>query len=137
MSNIGSPYRPIREAVAKKDGSVAVEVVGQEDFREYINSFKDQCDVQLLVERAMNGEPELLNQRSGAYGDFTNMPKTFAEVCQKVIDANRLFESLPADKRANFDNDVFKFLASADDPEFLVKTGWFKHEEPVGEESKE
>lgn len=133
MSNIGSPYRPIRDAVVKKDGTTVVEVVGQEDFRAYINSFKDQCDVQLLVERAMNGEPEVLNQRQGMYGDFTQMPKTFAEVCQKVIDAHNLFDSLSPDKRAIFDNDISKFIAAADQPDFAEKLGWIQKKEEVKE----
>lgn len=125
FSNHGDRFREIREPVFS-DGSLSVEVVGKEDLYDYIQSFADSCDIQKLVNRALNGEPELLNQSVGSYGDFTEFPKTYAEALQKIIDAQNLFEKLPMENRSIFGNDVFKFIAGMDDPDWMTKAGFVK-----------
>lgn len=130
---IGSPFRKVRKPIVKEDGSIRVEVVGKEDFRAYINSNRDACDVALLVSRAVNGEPDLLNQRIGSYGDFTQMPKTYAEMLQKMIDAKDIFDALPADKKALFDNDLMKFISKVGEDDFFVKAGILERIEDVKE----
>lgn len=125
FSNGGSRIREIREPVVK-DGKLSVEVVGKEDFQDYIESFSDQVDLENIVARAMNGDTEALNQRIGSYGDFTTFPKTYAEALQRIIDAKNLFDSLPVSVRNNFENDVYKFVSSLDEPDFLDKIGYVK-----------
>lgn len=122
FSNMGSRIREIREPVLK-DGKISVEVIGKEDFQDYINSFADSCDIASIVARSVT-EPELLNQRQGSYGDFTEFPKTYAEALQKVIDAKNLFDSLPQSNKDQFGNDVMTFISSLDDPEWPVKAGF-------------
>lgn len=137
FSNAGSPFREIRQPVVR-DGKVVVEVVGKENFNDFINSFADSCDINVLVSRAVNGEPEVLNRRQGMYGDFTQFPKTYAEVLQRVINANSLFDSLPADIRVRFDNDVYKFISEMDNADWFEKAGFVqKKTEEVKEEVKE
>lgn len=135
FSNMGTPYRIIREPALTKDGHLEVVEVGKEDMRDYINSFSDSCDIENIVARAMNGEPELLQARQGAYGDFTQFPKTYAEALQKVIDATNLFNSLSVDVRSRFDNDVFKFISQLDEPDWAVKAGFVQP--PADEDVKE
>lgn len=122
FSNMGSRICEIREPVLK-DGKISVEVVGKEDFQDYISSFADSCDIASIVARSVT-EPELLNQRQGSYGDFTEFPKTYAEALQKVIDAKNLFDSLPQSNKDQFGNDVMTFISSLDDPEWPVKAGF-------------
>lgn len=131
FSNMGTPYRIVREPALSKDGKLEVVEVGKEDMRAYINSFADSCDVETIVSRAMNGEPELLEMRKGAFGDFTQFPKTYAEALQRVIDAKNIFDGLSADVRSRFDNDVFKFVSEMDNEDWLEKAGFKSFEEDV------
>lgn len=122
FSNIGSRYREIREPVLE-DGRRVVKVVGKEDLQDYINSFADACDVELLVRKAVNGDDTALNQRQGMYGDFSDFPKTYAEVLQRVIDAENLFQKLPPDVRARFENSTYKFISEMDEPDWALRAG--------------
>ena len=126
FSNGGSRIREIREPVMR-DGHLVVEVVGKEDLQDYINSFGDSVDVELLVARAVN-EPEILNQRQGMYGDFTEFPKTYAEVLDKITSATNLFNSLPVDVRSRFSNDVYTFISEMDKKDWAVKAGFVQPE---------
>ena len=123
FSNGGSRFRQIREPLVK-DGKISVEVVGKEDLQDYINSFADSVDVDLIVARAVNGDPDALNQRQAMYGDFTQFPKTYAEMLDKMIQGQTLFESLPLDVRNRFDNNVYTFLSQMDEPDWLEKAGF-------------
>lgn len=137
-SNPGSRYRDVRQPVVDDDGSVKVVVVGQEDLQAEINSHADECNVSYLVERAANGDPLALNQRPGMYGDFTQYPKTYAEMLQRVIDAESFFSTLDPKVRAEFGNDVFKFIAGMDQPDWAEKAGFVKpSDDSVSEEVKE
>lgn len=123
FSNGGSRIREIREPVVK-DGKWSVEVTGKEDFQDYIESFSDSCDIENIVRRAINGDDSALNQRFGAYGDFTVYPKTYAEALEKMIAANNLFLSLKPEVRAVFDNDIFTFISEMDKPGWAEKAGF-------------
>ena len=57
------------------------------------------------------------------YGDFTTLPRTYAEALQALTDAENFFMSLPVETRAKFDHDPYKFIASMDKPGFLEKLG--------------
>lgn len=126
LSNGGSPIKEIREPFVNKDGSIDVRVTGKESLQDYIQSFKDSCNVEYLVKRAVNGDIDALNQRSGSYGDFTEMPKTLAEAIQRVIDAQSFFDTLSPDVKAGFDNDFNKFLAQSMDVKVLESVGLIK-----------
>ena len=95
FSNPGSPIHEIYSPVVKDDGSIELEVSGVENTDEYIQSFLESCDINVIVSRIENGELDLLNQRTGSFGDFTDMPKTFAEMLQLKIDSELMFNSLP------------------------------------------
>lgn len=138
FSNPGTRERLIRKPLLK-DGKISVEVVGKEDLYDFIQSFADQCDIESIVLRAANGEPELLSRRSGTFGDFTVFPKTYAEVLQKVIDATSMFEGLSPDIRGRFDNDVYKFISSMDDADWLERAGFVTADNvpPVDEKESE
>ena len=132
FSNGGSRIREIREPLLK-DGKISVEVVGKEDIQEYINSFADSVDINNIIERAMNGEPELLEQRKGYYGDFSEYPKTYAEMLDRVIQAQNIFEKLPLEVKNRFNNDPIQFIAGMDDKDWLEKAGFAVQKEEVKE----
>lgn len=118
VSDPGSPFHTLYRPKVGKDGVIELVESGVENTDDYIQSFADSCDINVILSRVANGETELLHQRNGIFGDFTGMPKTYAEALQLHIDSNRLFESLPADVRKKFDNDENKFFASAGSEEW-------------------
>ena len=88
-------------------------------------SFKDECDINKIVERCMRvGWPE--DPGTAQYGDFAMMPGTLQEAFDMMHDAQDKFAALPSDVRRAFDNDPQQFLLSFQDPakkDLLVSHG--------------
>ncbi|QXN75128.1 internal scaffolding protein [Microvirus mar29] len=106
------------------DGSVELVPSGKEDIYAAIQSHKDSCDIHVLLARYANGDDTALSRVQGVYGDFTEMPKTYADLLNVVIRGEELFNSLPVETRAQFDHSLEKFIVSMDNmPEFLKKVG--------------
>lgn len=96
----------------------AVDDVESERFPRTQQSFKDECDVNLIMKRfERTGVLDHLNVFEGSYGDFTELPTSYHEAVNQVIAAQDMFMTIPARIRAMFDNDPGKFLAFAEDPE--------------------
>ena len=81
------------------------------DLYESIQSHADSVDINLIISRFINGDVSVLNRREPMYFDATEMPKTYAEMYQKVIDAHNYFESLPLDVREKFGHSPETFFA--------------------------
>lgn len=106
------------------DGTIELIPSGKEDWQAYIGSFADECDINTIVARFVNGDVNALSVRNGVYGDFTEMPKTYAEMLQLQIDAQNQFNSLPLDIKEKFNNDFNQFIATAGSEEWLNKLGF-------------
>ena len=123
FTNSGDPIHIILSPVVNDDGTIDLVESGKENTDDMIQSFAESCDINIILKRVANGETELLQQRKGMFGDFTNMPKTYAEVLQLQIDSNNLFNSLPIEIKQKFDNDANKFFVSAGSKEWIDKLG--------------
>lgn len=78
--------------------------VGTENWDSFIQASKDSCDIHKVIARVRNGETQLLNQRDGMYGDFSQMPTTIHDLIALRRNAEALFDSLPEDRKKNFDS---------------------------------
>lgn len=114
-------YSPI----VKEDGTIELMESGKTNIQEYINSFEEECNLQNIIARYTNGDLTALNKFSGTYGDFTEFPKTYAEVLQLQIDSRNLFNSLPIEIKEKFDNDENKFFVQSGSKE------WFEILKPL------
>lgn len=86
---------------------------GEEQITE--QSHKDDCDINLIIERFDGDELAALQKKQPAlYGDFSNAPD-YQESLDIVRNANDQFAGLPSKVRKEFDNDPYKFLAFASD----------------------
>lgn len=101
-----------------EDGSRDLVVSGQIDIYSRIQSFKDSVDLKLTLERFASGDQSAINRRHAFFGDFTHMPTSLAELSQRILDANDLFNNLDLESRRAFDFDAGKFFASIGTPEF-------------------
>lgn len=73
-------------------------------------SFKDDADINVILER-FNVTGELPSSpREPQYGDFLDSPVDYKQAMDVVMSAQSAFNALPARLRARFDNDAVKFV---------------------------
>ncbi len=82
-------------------------------------SFADECDVNNIMARfEKTGVLEHLNTHQGDYADFIGV-EDYHTSLNRIHEATEAFMTIPANIRAEFDNDPGKFVAFADDPKNL------------------
>lgn len=121
-SPTGSPYldeyeyrvdkKGVKELV-KKDTKINVQDKIQADY--------PSTDINLLMKRFALGDTSAIDINKGFYGDFTDMPKTYAELFDRVEAAKAYFDELPADLKAMFDNSYTQFYSEMDSKGFIDK----------------
>lgn len=88
-------------------------------------SFKDECDINVLVKRfGLTGEVPV-GWRMPYYGDFTEA-MSYQDMCDAVISADAAFMELPAELRDRFANDpqrLFDFLSSDKNRDEAIRLG--------------
>lgn len=79
-------------------------------------SFRDSCDINKIIKKAQvaGSLSHLLKYDKAVYGEFTGVDLLTAY--QQVERAQEIFNDLPSEVRAEFDQDAFKFAAFASDP---------------------
>lgn len=100
------------------DGKETLIAIGEHDIYPEIQSHAKSVDINEIILRYQRGDIDVLAQRAGMYGDFTNMPSSYAELYQSVLDAQAYFDSLPLEVRQKFDHSFSKFFTSIGTPEF-------------------
>lgn len=138
-SEPGDSVKVLYSPVFDKNGVMELEESGREDLYAYIQSFKDSVDIHQILKRYEDGDPTVLARVQGAYGDFTNMPSTYAEALNAMISAENYFNGLPVEVRAKFGHSFQQFLASMDKEDFATKMGFksddIPAEQPVVEDA--
>lgn len=109
----GSRFAPVYKPIVKPDGTLELKKSGEKDLYSEIQSHKASTDINEIIRRfTETGDISVFQVREGTYGDFTEMPKTYAEMFQRMIDAEIAFNSLPTDVKEKFNNNVTEFLAA-------------------------
>lgn len=71
---------------------------------------KDACDISRILGRAREtGMIEHTNRYEGTYGNYLGLPD-FVDAQRKIAEAKSMFMSLPAQVRAEFDNEPGAFV---------------------------
>lgn len=86
-----------------------------------IQSHRQSVEPSTLLQRYAQGDVTALNQIEGVYADVVDMPSTYAELFNRVRDAENSFNALPEDVRSLFDNSPVSFWQSIGTPEFASK----------------
>ncbi len=105
------------------DGHLSVTVTGKKDVYPEIQASALSCDINYLISRFAAGDATALSKVQGTYGDFTQFPRSYAELLNQVNRGSELFDALPADVRARFDNSLGVFMQSAGSQEWMDKLG--------------
>jgi phage internal scaffolding protein len=89
-------------------------------------SYKKSTDINVLIAKYQKtGIVPNLHQRTGSYGDFSEVP-TLEDAFERVNSAIEAFNSLPADIRKLMDNDASQlasWLSNEDNHEMAIKYG--------------
>lgn len=96
------------------DGKRDLKKSGEYNLYADIQSYKDSVSIDYILTRFVNGDETALSRVQGIYGDFTNMPTTMAELQQRVIDAEHLFNNLPLEIREQYNFSASEFFAQLD-----------------------
>ena len=106
----------VRELI--KDKEVAI--------YDLIQSHREECEIENIIRRAVEGDYNALNAVNGVFEDITNCPASIAEAQQYIIDAKAEFEKLPKDIKAKFEFNAEMYIAElGNDPKsWLEKTGF-------------
>lgn len=119
----GSPVKTLYGPIFDDRGIMHLTEVGLHNLYAEIQSHAESVDIHVLIQRYQSGDVEALSRVQGAYGDFTQMPTTFAEALNTMIAAEQYFLSLPPDVRARYGHDFNQFIASMDSPTFASDIG--------------
>uniref|UniRef100_A0AAU8AV18 Internal scaffolding protein n=1 Tax=Dulem virus 140 TaxID=3145617 RepID=A0AAU8AV18_9VIRU len=127
-SNLGSPVKQLYQAEYDKDGTLNLVESGRENLYDYIQSHKDSVDIHILLQRYKNGDVSALSRAQGTFGDFTEMPKSYAELLNNLIKGESYFNELPVEVRSKFDHSFQKWLVSAGSDQWMEAMGMPKPE---------
>lgn len=133
-ANVGSRVKPVYSPVYDKNGVIDLEQTGSENLYDYIQSHKDSVDIHKILQRFENGDTVALAKVQGMYGDFTEVPRTYAEALNAIISAEQTFNSLPVETRAKFNHSFSQFLAQSGTVAWAEALGFKAEAAPVAGE---
>ncbi len=110
----GSGMKDTYKMHVDADGKRELKKSGEYNLYADIQSYKDSVSIDYILTRFVNGDETALSRVQGIYGDFTQMPTTMAELQQRVIDAEHLFNNLPLDIREKYNFSASEFFAQLD-----------------------
>ncbi len=117
-ANPGNPVKVLYSPKFASDGSMELVEAGKENLYDYIQSFKESVDINVILKRFAKGDVTALQRRQAMFGDFSDAPATYAEALNSMIVAEQYFNSLPLETRAKFNHNFHTFLVSLDRPDF-------------------
>lgn len=123
-SPVGDLFHDILSPSFRPDGTFELKVTDRVDIKQEINSHRDETDMAFILSRLMVGDDSVLNPRPPMYGDFTQLPTSYAEMLNMVLDGERYFDSLPLEIRNQFDNDRSKWFATIGSDTWLDAMGF-------------
>lgn len=132
IANAGSPVKALFRGKYDANGRVVLEKSGEENLYDYIQSFRDSVDLNVILARFSNGEVDALSKAQGFYADVTDFPKNMAEALNRINQAEEMFNALPLETRQKFDCSFEQFLAQSGTEDWLSKMG-FAVSEPVSD----
>ena len=136
----GDKVFPIRKA-RKKDGVLTVDDTKDNfNMAEYINSFKDSVNIDVLLKRFKAGDQDAIAQFTHEYGDYidlTEIPDNFNDMMALAQRGKDMFNSLPAETKEKFNNNYETFVSSVGSDDWMDKMGYERETPAPATEVKE
>lgn len=110
-SPTGEEYEMRHSAHIDKNGRRFLERDKKVDTYDLIQSHREECEIENIIRRSIEGDYNALNAVNGVYADITNCPSSIAEAQQYIIDAKNEFDKLPKDIKAKFEYNPEIYIA--------------------------
>lgn len=137
----GSKFRKDKMLVTDKCGCKHLEVVGETDQYAVIQSYKEGCDINSLVESyAVTKDLRVFQRKTGSIsGDATMLPKTLAEAHKMLSEAESVYNSLDPSVRLGYGdfNNFLNSVGSIDGVNRVVADVVKKPVNTIGHDNKE
>lgn len=101
---------------------------GQDDLYDMIQSHADSVNIDTILSKFIAGDPDALSKVQGTFGDFTNLPTSYAEMLNVINESEQFFEQLPLEVRERFNHNFGEFISSMDSKDFVKRMGWQESE---------
>lgn len=85
------------ELMLNTEGAGSLEQVGERRSYELIQSYKQETDINYLVQRYMSGDTSVLQRVQGLYTDISDAPESLIEAQERIKTAERIYNTLPAE----------------------------------------
>lgn len=115
LSNPGSPVKILYGPEFDEKGRMTLVEKGRENLYDFIQSFKESVDIHVLLKRFSNGETDVLSKIQGFYGDFSEFPRTYADLLNTVNEGEAFFNGLPVEVRSKFGHSFPVFMSALSD----------------------
>ena len=109
-ANGGSPIRILYSPKFDERGVMELVESGKENLYEFIQSHAESCDIHVILERFARGDVSALEKVQGVYGDFSNLPNSYADMLNLVRDAESAFMKMPVEERAKYGHSFERWL---------------------------
>ena len=109
----GSNLIPTYGEAIDKNGKTYLKKTGDINMYEKIQASLEETKIYNILEQFLqSGDETILKRREGIYGNFLDIPKSPIELQNTIMRAEKDFEALDKDVRAEFENDVGMFKQS-------------------------
>lgn len=95
-----------------KYGNRIIEKRGEKNLYAEIQSYKDDCDINMILTRYMMGDQTVLSVKAAQFMDITQIPDNMSDLFNMTVAAKDLFKTLPTEVREKFGNNVYNFVAN-------------------------
>lgn len=110
---------------------------GETDTYAIIQSHKEECDINLMLQRYAAGDTSMM-RTDAKYIDTSNLPTTIHEYFNLMTAQREKFNALPLEIKQKFGNSFEEWASTSGTGEWLEKMGLNqKQTEPVKEEPKD
>lgn len=105
-----------------KEGRKYLDENGYTNIYEKIQADRESADINNIIARVVRGDTSMMNFND-IYGDFVNTPTNLIEAQNITLRAERMWSSLPAEIRKEYDFDMNKYVADFGTEHFLKMHG--------------
>lgn len=132
ITESGSGFSPIFSLKSKEAGVIDLEITGEKDLYQEIQSHAESVDIKNILLRYELGDTSALEKRQGQYIDITDLPTNFADIMKTVITAENQFNELPLEIRKEYNFSPSEYIADIGSEKWLGLLGLkTEKEEPV------
>lgn len=117
-ANCGSKLRDKKVLKYDEDGIPSLVVVGQTDQYAVIQSFRDECDINVILDRYLMGDVNALQKAQGLYMSALSVPTDLRSALALEKKVEKFYNSLDDKIKSKF-KDVNEFKAKSFDNDFM------------------